>query len=431
VLEPIDSDYLLLWGHYARLVELREKLLGQLTDPGLRAASLGRLGHAYWALGQSERAIEFYEEALAIARETGDRQRESLWLDHLGSAYRDLGQVERAIEFYEQALAIAREIGDRREEGESLSNLGLIYYVLGQIEQAIKLQEEALIIAREIGDRWKENVRLCRLGEAYYFLGQIERAIKFQEEALTIAREIGDRRGEGIRLGDLGVAYRALGQVERAIKLYEESVVIAREIGYRRGEGIRLGELGHAYRTLGYVERAIKLYEEALDIAREVGDRWGESYRLLELGKALLAAREPSEARQHCAEALALDAPATSYQAALALGVVLLHQRDPTAVETFADAAARCRAMLDKTAGLYAPRYALAAALVGSVVCDPRWAEESERAGLLAPALEEYRRALENCAAPGVVHDALRDLEMIRAAGVDGLEPVFELLESV
>jgi hypothetical protein len=49
---------------------------------------------------------------------------------------------------------------------------------------------------------------------------------------------------------------------------------------------------------------------------------------------------------------------------------------------------------------------------------------------LLAPALEEYRRALENCAAPGVVRDALRDLELIRTAGTEGLEPAFELLQS-
>jgi hypothetical protein len=86
--------------------------------------------------------------------------------------------------------------------------------------------------------------------------------------------------------------------------------------------------------------------------------------------------------------------------------------------------------MLDKTASLYKARYALAAALVGCAVCDPRWAEEGERAGLLAPALAEYQRALENCAAPGVVRDALHDLETIRAAGVEGLEPAFELLES-
>ena len=194
-------------------------------------------------------------------------------------------------------------------------------------------------------------------------------------------------------------------------------------------EGSVLGNLGLVYRALGQVERAIKLYEEALTISHEIGDRWGESYQLLGLGKALLATGELSEARQQCAEALALDIPDTSYQAALALGIVLLHQRDTAAAETLADAVARCRGMLDKTAGLYEARYALAAALVGNAVCDPRWTEEGQRAGLLAPALAEYRCALENCAAPGVVRDALHDLELIRSAGVEGLEPAFELLE--
>ena len=30
----------------------------------------------------------------------------------------------------------------------------------------------------------------------------------------------------------------------------------------------------------------------------------------------------------------------------------------------------------------------------------------------------------------GMIQDALRDLELIRAAGIEGLEPAFELLES-
>jgi hypothetical protein len=129
-------------------------------------------------------------------------------------------------------------------------------------------------------------------------------------------------------------------------------------------------------------------------------------------------------------QSLTWDVSGGSHQAALALGIVLLCRGDATARETFADAVARCRARLERTAGLYEPRYALATALVGSAVCDPRWAEEGERAGPLAPALAEYRRALDNCAASGVVRDALRDLEMIRAAGIEGLEPAFELLLS-
>ena len=136
------------------------------------------------------------------------------------------------------------------------------------------------------------------------------------------------------------------------------------------------------------------------------------------------------EARRYGEEALALNEPDTGYQAALVLGNVHLHQRDQAADRAFADATARCQAMLDKTPGLYAPRYALGASLVGQAVRSPRWAEESERPELLAPALAEYRRALAITAAPGVVQDAIRDLELIQAAGIEGLEPAFELLES-
>ena len=425
VLEPIDYDYLFKWSHYTRLAELREKLLGHLADDGLWASNLGSLGRTCRILGQFERATKFFEEALTITREIGNRTREGQYHGHLGRVYRDLGQVERAVRLYEEALIIAREAGDRRSEGNWLNSMGNAYHGLGQFERAIEFFEEALAIAREIGDRWGEGYRLGNLGSVYRDLGQVEWAIKLYEEALIIAQEIGDRRNESFCLGRLGIAYRDLGQIERAIKLYEEALAITREIGDRGSESFLLGNLGLTYRVfLGQAEQAAKFYEEALAICREIGDRQGEIYRLLGLGRALLATGKLSEAQRRCVEAMALDVSGSNYRAALVLAIVLLHQHDPAAGETFADAVSRCRAMLDKTLGLYAPRYTLAAALVGQVVCDPHWAQEGKRAGLLAPAMEEYRRALENCAAPGVVRVAFHDLEMIRAAGIEGLELV-------
>jgi tetratricopeptide (TPR) repeat protein len=396
VLNLIDYNYLILWGHYGRVVEMREKLLKRPIDPDLRAANLGNLGRAYRSLGQTERAIKLCKQALAIARGVGDSEGEETWLGNLGNAYRDLGQTKRAIEYYKRARVVASEVGDRWREGIWLGNQGNIYRTLGQFDQAIELYEEALAIAREIGDRSEER----------------------------------DRREEGSRFGGLGIVYCAQGQTERAIKHYERALDIAREIGHRRNEAIWLNNLGNAYHTLERFEQAIEVHEHALTIAREIGYRLGESYPLLGLGKALLATGKLSQARRHCAEARDLDMPETSYLAALMLGIVLLRQRKSAAVESFAGAAARCRAVLGKTANLYEARYALAASLVGQAVCDPGWADESKRAELFAPALTEYRRALQNCDAPGVVREAIRDLELIRAAGVEGLEPVFALLES-
>ncbi len=286
-----------------------------------------------------------------------------------------------------------------------------------------------MAIADEIGGDRAKGVLLGRLGVANRDLGRVEKAISFHEGALSIAQEVGDRQGEELELGRLGIAYYALGRIQQAIEFFRAALTIAEEISDLRHKSAWLHRLGVVRYTLEEVEQAIELHKKALRIARKINDQRGESLSLLWLGRALLTTGQLAEAEQRCAESLALDAPRTTYQAALTLGVVHLHQRDKTAGETFADAVARCRGVLDKTASLYEPRYALGTALVGQAVCDPRWVDEDERAELLAPALEEYQRALETCDASGVIHDAVRDLELIRSAGSEGLETVFELLK--
>ncbi len=254
-------------------------------------------------------------------------------------------------------------------------------------------------------------------------------AIEIYEESLAIARKVGDRRNEGIWLDNLGLAYYALGRVEQAAELHGQALDIAHQVGHHAGAVDRLRHLGHVHYALGQIQQAIGLHQKAMAIAQEIDNPEGRGHQLLELGKLFLVIGELSEAKRCCTESLALSMPEFSYSAALALGIVLLHQRDSAAGETFADAASRCRAMLGKTPGLYEPRYVLAAALVGQAVCDLNWKEENERAELLAPALAEYRRVLEITSAPGVVQDALQDMELISTAGIEGLEPVFELLE--
>jgi tetratricopeptide (TPR) repeat protein len=428
VLEPIDSEYLSLWGQYTRLMEMRKTLLDHLAIPHLQATNLALMGNACYSLGQVGQAIKLYKEALNIAIRNNNRWVEGFCRGHPGSAYRAAGEPKQAIKPLKDALIIVQDIGDRSCEGIYLGRLGSAYRDLGQIERAIKYQEQALTIAREVGSRRDEGIWLGTLGEAYRILGQIERVIECDEESLTIDCELGDVRRKGAQLGHLGILYRNLGQVGQAIELYEEALTITREIGDHRNEVIWLNNLGTAHYILRRFKRATKLYEEALTIAREIDYGKGQSYQLLGLGKCLLAPGRVSEARRCCEQALEVF-PA-DYQAELVLGIVLLHLRDPTTDDTFAAAAAHCQGSLDKTPGSHESRYTLAVALTGSAICNPGWVEENDQRNLLAPALEEYRRALAVTSAPGTVQDAIRDLELIRAAGIEGLESAFELLES-
>jgi tetratricopeptide (TPR) repeat protein len=297
-------------GEVRRAIEFYDQALAiarKIGDRPAEGVDLGNLGIAYRALGEQRRAIEFYDQALAIAREIGDRRNEGTWLGNLGNAYHALERQRRAIEFYDQALAIAREIGDRRNEGVFLGNLGNAYYALGEPRRAIEFYDQALAIAREIGDRRGEGNHLGNLGNAYNDLGEARRAIEYYDQALTIAREIGDRRAEGADLGNLGNAYRALEEPRRAIEFYDQALAISREIGDRHSEGTWLGGLGLAYARLGEARRAIEFYDQALAIARKIGDRRGEGNHLGNLGLAYALLGEARRAIEFYDQALAIS----------------------------------------------------------------------------------------------------------------------------
>jgi len=129
------------------------------NDRQAEGNALGNLGIAYTDLGEPRKAIEFYEQTLAIHREIGDRRGEAADLGNLGIAYENLGEPRKAIGFYEQQLAITREIGDRRGEGNALHNSALAMDELGERAQAIARAEAAVAIFEAIKDPCAATLR--------------------------------------------------------------------------------------------------------------------------------------------------------------------------------------------------------------------------------------------------------------------------------
>jgi len=157
-------------------------------------------------------------------------------LEEIGIIHYLLGDARKAIKYYDQSLAIAREIGDRRGEGADLGNLGLAYAALGDARKAIDYYEQALAIDREIGDKRGEGADLGNMGNAYAALGDARQAIDYFEQHLAIAREIGDRRGEANASWNLGLAYEKAGDLRRAAEMMQICVDYEREIGHPDAE---------------------------------------------------------------------------------------------------------------------------------------------------------------------------------------------------
>jgi len=283
----------------------------EINNRKWEGVDLGYLGDAYANLGEIEKAINYHQQALMISREIGDRQEEGHYLFNLGCAYKSLGQTETAIDFFQQALAISQEIGNRQEEGHYLFNLGCAYKSLGKAEKAIDYYQQALAISQETGNQQAEEYYLCDLGRAYKNVDKIEQTIDCYNKAIAINQEVGDQKREKKCLSNLGNIYNRLGESEKAIDCHQQALVISQEVGDRQGEGNHLRNLGNAYfdleiadADLHQAEKAIEFYHKALVISREIGDQEGTRLNLNNLGAIYEELGELDSARDCYQQAL-------------------------------------------------------------------------------------------------------------------------------
>lgn len=266
--------------------------------------ALNNLGIAYRHLGNPRKALEFFRQALEIARNTSGEMGLGNILGNLGNTYIDLGDANRAIEVFDRCLSVHRQIGDHKGEYKDLGNLGNAYSMLRDASKAIEFYEKVLTIAYEIGDQQGQANSLCNLGSNYAALGNLPKAIESHERSLVITRAIQDKRCELNVLYNLGIAYRRSGDVDKSIQFCQQALDIARDVKSPRGEANALSGLGNAYTELGDHKKAVELHEKSRRISEEMGDRHGEATALWNSANAFWELGEKSEAIRRAEAAL-------------------------------------------------------------------------------------------------------------------------------
>jgi tetratricopeptide (TPR) repeat protein len=107
------------------------------------------------SLGQGDRATArgHLEEALALARELGNKRQLAAALNGLAQVHRVEGDLDTAEPLYEQMLALARELGDREIIAIGLLNLAMVSIGRGAGDRARGMLLEVLAMAEEIGSK--------------------------------------------------------------------------------------------------------------------------------------------------------------------------------------------------------------------------------------------------------------------------------------
>ncbi|GAX57891.1 tetratricopeptide repeat protein [Streptomyces olivochromogenes] len=244
--------------------------------------------------------------ALAVYREAGDLNGETMMLNNLGSALAQARRFEEAIDAHKQSLPLCRQLHDRGIEGAALLNLGTALQEARGFEESIVVFRQAVQVFSEIQDRHGEALVLNNLGFTLVLTRHFEEAIVACWRASKIFEATGDRHGEAMALNNLGTARLGVRQFSRAIRAHTRAAAYFEETGDRHGEGQALNNLGIALRNERRIDEAISAHHRAAHIYRETKDRHREGRALNNLGTALTAARRFDEAIEALTQDLAI-----------------------------------------------------------------------------------------------------------------------------
>jgi CHAT domain-containing protein/tetratricopeptide (TPR) repeat protein len=246
---------------------------------------LNNIGIVYDNLGEHQKAIDFYKQALPILRAVGDRGGEGTTLHNIGLVHRSLGEPQKALDYLGQGLTLRRSVGDRAGEAQTLDSIGAVYNLLGEKQKALDFFNRVLPLRRAVGDHRGEAYTLTHIGFVYDSLGEKQKALDYYGQALPLRRLVGDRNGEADTLNVIGILYSTLGEKQKALDFFDRALTLWRTVGDRSNEAQALNNIGYVYDSLGEKQKALAYYNQSLPLRRVVGDRFGEAYTLNNIGK--------------------------------------------------------------------------------------------------------------------------------------------------
>ncbi|MGW6930094.1 BTAD domain-containing putative transcriptional regulator [Lentzea sp. NPDC054927] len=278
--------------HWLRLATAAQESAQQADDKRALASAKRLLGEARHCLGQNEEAIVHLADALALARESGDRVAEAANLMFLGLVEQDRGSLPDAERHFNDCIDIAQD--DRLMAAGAKGNLGYVRQLMGQYDVADDLYRWALACYDEIDPPL--------VGSAYNMLallaherGRYDDAMEHVSMALSRSQGY-DRGVEAHALDTLARVQRDTGELDAALATAQRSTELAGKLADLRAETDALNTLGSIELLAGRFARAAERHTNAVALARRSGVVVQQLESLLGAARANLAMSETEAA---------------------------------------------------------------------------------------------------------------------------------------
>jgi putative nucleotidyltransferase with HDIG domain len=217
-------------------------------------------GRTLASTGETDAALEAYEEAFRLLPAQGDAARAAKILRWIGTIHRERGDMEIASELYDASLAIAEAAGLEED-------MASVYNCMAIIEQ---------------------------------FAGAPARAEALYRDAKRVA--VGIRSEPMIAMIDhnLGMLANMRGDTPAALLNYTSALFRYQRLGNQSEATRALTNMGHAHLGLNELDAAAACFDQAFEIATSCRDLFTIGFIQLNRAELYLKRQTNEEARQCC-----------------------------------------------------------------------------------------------------------------------------------
>lgn len=225
-----DGDY----RHAIAVQETAITLAKDLRDPIGQANAARYLGATYAWQGKYREAIQQDTEALAILDPLPDSEEKKrvrmATLNNIGNVYNLQRQFSLAEDYYNQALELARELGDRAVIAKISNNLGDLDLSENKIDAAESNGNESLRIAEELKLNRTKAQALILLGLVAQDRSQFDQALARYKEAYDLYKADDIKEGMIRALHQQGEALLNNSKLDEAKAAFQQAATLAEEI---------------------------------------------------------------------------------------------------------------------------------------------------------------------------------------------------------
>ena len=277
-LSPNDADALVDLGRAyegaGRLELAMKSYLRAAQGPQQSPAAWLRLAVLYYARQSNQaKAAEAFDQAQRLYRLTSRLEGLTEVALQRGSALNAAGQLDRAAEYLNQALTMARSEGNLQDEIMATLRLSQNAYMAGNAEDADRLAREALDTARRNHFDALAMRGLINLGNAFRAKRDYAASAQHYNEALDLARQMRSPHMIALSLISLAALHDQTRQRDEELREANEALPFYQSNHYAKETFQCMTLLLRLQRDTGDYEGALASFRGLLKVAEQGGDR--------------------------------------------------------------------------------------------------------------------------------------------------------------